>query len=99
MRNHCKNIAFDVIKIRLNINHYNFYFIVNEIILKLNVMFETYDKVVKSDIEFYDLNFAMSVKDKKRVFKTFYIRFNAIIAFLNYMNILKMFNLKRLINI
>ena len=67
-------------------------------ILKLNVMFETYDKIIKSNIEFYDFNFVMSVKDKKKSFKTFYIRFSAAIAFLNYINILKMFNLKRLIN-
>ena len=40
----------------------------------------------------------MSVKNKKKSFEIFYARFNTIIAFLNYINILKIFNLKRLIN-
>ena len=62
-------------------------------------MFEIYDKVIKSDAEFYDLNFVMNVKDKKKSFETFYVRFSVIIVLLNYLNTLKMFNLKRLINI
>ena len=67
-------------------------------ILKLNIMFETYDKVAKSNVEFYDFNFVMNIKDKKKFFEIFYTRFNAAIVSLNYINILKMFNLKRLIN-
>ena len=43
-------MIFDVIKTRLNISYYNLYKIVNEIVLELNVIFEIYDKVVKSDI-------------------------------------------------
>ena len=62
-------------------------------------MFEIYDKLIKLNIEFYDSNFDMSVKNKDKSFKIFYARFNIIIALLNYINILKMFNLKRLINI
>ena len=68
-------------------------------IKKLKDMFKIYDKLVKSDVELYDSNFDMNVKDKKKFFEIFYVRFNAIIASLNYTNILKMFNLKRLINI
>ena len=68
-------------------------------IKELKNMFETYNKFVKSNVEFYDLNFDMSVKNKKKSFEIFYARFNIIIAFLNYTNILRMFNLKRLINI
>ena len=98
MKDYYENIAFDVIKTRLNINHHNFYFITNEMILKLNVIFKMYDKIIKSNVEFYDFNFAISVKDKKKYFKTFYARFSAVIAFLDYINILKIFNLKRLIN-
>ena len=79
-------------------NHHNLYFIANEMVLKLNVIFETYDKIVKSNAEFHDFNFVINVKDKKKSFETFYARFNAIIVSLNYTNILKIFNLKRLIN-
>ena len=67
---------------------------INEIIKKLKNMFEIYDKFVKSNVDFYDLNFDINVKNKKKSFEIFYTRFNAIIAFLNYINILKMFNLK-----
>ena len=61
-------------------------------------MFKTYNKFVKSDIELYNSNFDMNIKNKKKSFEIFYARFNVIIAFLNYINTLKMFNLKRLIN-
>ena len=78
--------------------YHNSYFTINEIIKKLKGIFETYNKFVKLNIEFYDSNFDMSVKDKKKFFEIFYVYFNIIIALLNYTNILKMFNLKRLIN-
>ena len=78
--------------------YYNFYFTTDEMIKKLKNMFKIYDKLVKSNIEFYDSNFDMNIKNKKKFFEIFYARFNAIIASLNYTNILKMFNLKRLIN-
>ena len=58
-------------------------------------MFKIYDKFIKLNIELYNSNFDISVKNKNKFFEIFYTRFNAIIAFLNYINILKMFNLKR----
>ena len=67
---------------------------INEMIKKLKDMFETYDKLVKSNVEFHDSNFDMGVKNKKEFFEIFYVRFNIVIASLNYTNILKMFNLK-----
>ena len=94
MKNYYKNTIFNIIKIRSNINYYNFYFTINEIIVKLNIIFEIYNKVVKSDIKFYNFNFVINVKNKKKIFEIFYAYFNAVIAFLNYLNILKMFNLK-----
>ena len=99
MKNYYKNTIFDIIKTRSNIIYHNSYFTINEIIKKLKNMFEIYDKLIKLNIEFYDSNFDMSVKNKDKSFKIFYARFNIIIALLNYINILKMFNLKRLINI
>ena len=98
MRDYYKNTIFDVIKTRSNIIYYKLYFTIDEIIKKLKNMFEIYNKLVKSNIEFHNSNFDMSVKDKKKFFEIFYARFNAVIASLNYINILKMFNLKRLIN-
>ena len=61
-------------------------------------MFKIYDKFVKLNVNFHNSNFDINVKNKKKSFEIFYIHFNAIITFLNYTNILKMFNLKRLIN-
>ena len=40
----------------------------------------------------------MRNKDKKKIFEIFYARFSAAITFLNYFDILKILNLKRLIN-
>ena len=62
-------------------------------------MFKIYDKLIKSNIEFHDSNFDINVKNKKKSFEIFYAHLNIIIAFLNYINTLKIFNLKRLINI
>ena len=78
--------------------YHNSYFTIDEIVKKLKDMFKIYDKFVKLNIELYNSNFDMNIKNKKKSFETFYARFSAIIALLNYTNILKMFNLKRLIN-
>ena len=99
MRDYYKNTIFDIIKTRSNIIYYNFYFTINEIIKKLKNIFEIYDNFVKLNIEFHDSNFDMNVKNKKKSFEIFYTYFSATIVSLNYINILKMFNTKRLINI
>ena len=78
--------------------YYNSYFTINEIIKKLKNMFKIYDKFIKLNVELYNSNFDINVKNKKKSFEIFYVRFNAIIVSLNYTNILKMFNLKELIN-
>ena len=66
-------------------------------IFKLNAIFKIYDKVVKSNIQLYNFDFDISIYNKREIFKSFYARFITIIAFLNYSNILKICNLKRLI--
>ena len=71
---------------------------INEIIKKLKNMFKIYDKFVKLNAKFHNSNFDINIKNKKMFFKIFYIRFNIIITLLNYINILKIFNLMRLIN-
>ena len=60
-------------------------------------MFETYDKVVKSDTLLYNLNFDIKILKKKETFEIFYIRFSAVITPLNLFDIYKIFNLKRTI--
>ena len=75
-------------------NYYNLYFTIKEIITKLNIIFKIYNKIAKLDIKLYNPNFAINIKNKKKFFEIFYIHFNVTIAFLNYLNILKIFNLK-----
>ena len=67
-------------------------------IKELKDIFKIYNKFIKLNVDLYDSNFDINIKNKNKFFKIFYARFNIIIAFLNYINILKMFNLKRLIN-
>ena len=100
VRDRCKDAAFDVIKTRAD-NTYanpNPYLTVEEMVAELDAMFGTYDKVAKSDNELHDPNFAMGVKDKKETFETFYARFMATIAPLNYGESLRISTLKRLLN-
>lgn len=98
VRDHCKDTAFDVIKTRSDMSHYNPYSTADEMIVELDAMFGTYDKVAKSDAELHDPNFGMGVKEKKETFEAFYARFSAAIAPLDYSDTLKISNLKRLIN-
>ena len=98
MKDFYKNTIFDIIKTCLNIIYHNFYFTINEIIKKLKNIFEIYNKFIKLNIELYNSNFDINIKNKNKFFEIFYARFNIIIVFLNNTNILKMFNLKRLIN-
>ena len=98
MRDYYKDIIFDIIKIYSNINYHNLYSITEEIIIEVNNIFEIYDKIVKSNMKFHIINFAIGVKNKKKSFKNFYIRFSVAIVLLDYLDIFKIFNLKRLIN-
>lgn len=98
VRDHCKDTAFNVIKTRSDMSHHNPYSTAEEMVTKLDAIFGTYDKVAKSDAELHDPNFTMGVKDKKESFETFYTRFNAAIAPLDYSNTLKISNLKRLVS-
>lgn len=66
--------------------------------MKLNTIFETYNKIAKLNIELYNPHFVINNKNKNKIFEIFYTHFNITIALLNYLNILKIFNLKRLIN-
>ena len=65
----------------------------------MHFIFEIYDKIIKLDTKLYNLSFIIYNRDKKKTFEIFYTRFNIIIASLNYLDILKIFNLKRLISI
>ena len=61
-------------------------------------MFNIFNKIIKNYINFYDSKFEIKLNNKNEFFKTFYARFNAIIISLRFIEILKIFNLTRLIS-
>lgn len=96
IRDHCKSIAFDVIKIRADPLSENPYITSKEMIEELHSMFGDFDKFTKCDAELHDPAFAMGVK-RKETFDEFYARFSATIAPLSYNETYKISTLKRLI--
>ena len=98
VKDYCKDIVFDVIKTRANMSYSNSYIVAEQMIVKLHFIFGTYNKIIKSDAKLHDLSFIIKDKDKKKTFEIFYARFSAAITSLNYSDILKIFNLKRLIS-
>ena len=58
-----------------------------------------YNKIIKSNIKIFNSKFNIRVIDKKKSFKDFYAQFSIAIAPLKFINIYKIFNLKRLISI
>ena len=47
------------------------YLIANEIIIKLNIIFGIYDKIIKLNVEFHDSHFVINNKNKKKKSKSF----------------------------
>ena len=90
IRDHCKSIAFDVIKARADpINTEDPYTISTEIIQKLHQHFGDFDKFTLCDTELYNPIFAIEVTKKNETFNEFYARFSATVALLGYAEILK----------
>ncbi len=93
IRDHCKSIAFEVIKTRANFRYPNPYQTAEEMITELDNMFGTYDKISESNAQLNDPKFGMGVVDKKESFETFYARFSAAIAPLEFTDVIKISNL------
>ncbi len=55
-------------------------------IIDLYYIFEEFDKIIFSDAKVHDPNFKMGTINKDEIFDTFYIRFCAGVASLNYNN-------------
>ena len=98
IRDHCKIIAFDILKARADPMSDDPYVTSKEMIEELHSMFGEYDKLIKCDVELHDPAFAMGMGFKKNeIFDEFYARFSAIVASLGYSEIYKISVLKRLI--
>ena len=79
IRDHCKLIAFNIIKTRyLNKNNTNFYVIVQKMFEDFNNIYAEFNSYKIADTTLYDLNFNI----KKKIFNEFLIKYTIIIAFL-----------------
>lgn len=96
IRDHCKSIAFDVLKARADPLSEDPYNTTKEMISELHSMFGDYDKLAKNDALLHDPAFAMK---KKEAFDEFYARFSATIAPLGYSESHKIAALRRLITL
>ena len=76
----------------MNKNIINLYILINEIIYKSNNIFNIFDKIIKIYINFYNSKFEIRLINKNKLFKLFYIRFNAIITLLYFIEIFKILN-------
>ena len=97
IRDHCKSIAFGVIKARADPLSEDPYTTSKEMIQELHSMFGEYDKVATCSAMLHDPTFGMGVKKKKETFDEFYARFSATVAPLGYSDSHRISALKRLI--
>ena len=99
IRDHCKDIAFNIVKSRTYDTHPDPYTASSEMIQDLENQFGEYDKETKADAELHNPKFAMGAKDPKESFDAFYTRFTAAIVPINMSDREKTSHLKRLISV
>ena len=75
IRDHCKDTAFEVIKVKVNPTSANAYVTSSEIIQDLKNMLGEFDRVAKLDALLYDPKFGMAVINSKKTFDEFFTRF------------------------
>ena len=98
IRDKCKSTAFDVIKTRADPINEQPYKTAEEMIQDLHNMFGEFNKIARSDAELHDPKFAIRASDSKENFNSFFARFTAAVAPLNYSEVHKISTLKRLIS-
>ena len=86
IRDHCKDIAFEVIKAKANPISANAYLTSSEIIQDLENMFGKFDKVAKLDALLHNPEFYMAVANPKEIFDTFFARFASAITSLDFLD-------------
>ncbi|KAM0800222.1 hypothetical protein BDR22DRAFT_973071 [Usnea florida] len=99
IRDHCKSIAFGVIKARADPLSEDPYTTAKEMIQELHSMFGEYDQLAKCSAMLHDPAFGMGVskENRKETFDHFYARFSATVAPLSYSDSHRITALKRLI--
>ena len=98
IRDKCKDVAFDVIKIRAKLSTPGHYTLAMEAIADLDNMFGEYDKEGRADAELHNPKFAMGAKDNKETFDAFLARFTATVAPLDLSEFQKISNVRRLVS-
>lgn len=96
IRDHCKDIAFNVLRARTDPTHRNAYCTAQEMIDELHSIFGEYDVVSISHAKLREPDLAMGAKGKE-TFDEFYTRFESTIAPLDYDESMKIDTLRRLI--
>lgn len=82
LRNHCKKIAFGIIRAKANSTFANSYLIASKIIQDLENIFGKFNKVLKLDAVLYDFKIIIAIAKPKKTFNKFFVEFiSAIILF------------------
>ena len=97
IRDYYKDMVFNTIKTRANMNNPKYYTLVEEILEDLNNIFGDYDKISKADVELDNPKFAIGSKDSKETFDVFHARFIAAIASLAILEREKSSRLRKLV--
>ncbi len=86
VRDHYKNMVFNVIKTRVDPTSSDLYTYIQKMIIDFHYIFREFDKVISSDAKIYDPNFKIDTINKDETFDIFYTRFYAKITLFNYNN-------------
>ena len=97
IRDHCKDVAYNVIKAKANLDAADHYHTAEEMIEELEQQFGSVDKEARADAQLQDPQLLMGAKDPKETFDAFHARFTAIISPLSMTEREKCSNLRRMI--
>ena len=97
IRDHCKDVAYDIIKGKAKLDAADHYETADEAISDLEQQFGDIDREARADAELQDPKSIMGAKDPKETFDTFHARFTAAISPLAMSDREKCSHLKRMI--
>ena len=99
IRDHCKDVAYNIIKAKADLDAIDHYITAEEVITDLEQQFGDIDKEGRADAELQDPKMAMGAKDPKETFDAFHSRFTAVISPLVMSEREKCNHLRRLISV
>ena len=78
VRKHFKNVTYDVVVYRAQIDNVYFYVIFDEMFKNFEQVFEKRNEIFKKTSELFSINFFINFKNKNEIFNEFMIRFNSL---------------------